>query len=147
MSSIIDILRSSSSEVLKAEAAGIEKWKDFRHTKKNLELFLEFHVAEVQFTKIDGSLGDIICTSNVPLIKLSSMLEESSQKRSKFSHMKPDGINVKDKWSVMTWDLVDNHYKTIKMIDWSIINFIAITRENILVLDSTMKSILKKAKK
>lgn len=40
MSSIIEKLKSSGKKLLEAQAEGIELWKQMKHNKKDLELFL-----------------------------------------------------------------------------------------------------------
>ena len=53
MSDIIKTLRESNSLLLKAEAEDIAKWSKLRHTKSDLELFLQFNIAEIEFRTLD----------------------------------------------------------------------------------------------
>lgn len=141
MASIVDKIRSSSSELLKAEGADMAKWSKLRHTKADLELFLNYNIAEITFTASDKTEHRMICTSNTTLIKLFSLAKENE--RAKVSSISSSGIRTKDLKSVDTWDLEANKRKTIKLDRWQIINFVSITPDNILIVDEIVRKLLK----
>lgn len=141
MSDIIKTLRESDSLLLKAEAEDIAKWSKLRHTKKDLELFLQFNIAEIKFRSLDGKDANIICTSNIPLMKVIETKKLEDKK--KIKDIKNNGITTKDIKSVLTWDLIDNKYKTISLNAWQITNFISITPKNILILDELINKNIK----
>lgn len=141
MSDILKTLRESNNLLLKAEGADIAKWSKLRHTKSDFELFLQFNIAEVEFRTLDGKDDSIICTSNIPLIKILGTKKQEDKK--KLINMNNSGIASKDRRSVLTWDLVDNKYKTISLNAWQIQNFISIDPKNILILDELISKIIK----
>lgn len=141
MSDIIKTLRESDSLLLKAEAEDIAKWSKLRHTKSDLELFLQFNIAEIEFRTLDGKDDSIICTSNIPLMKVLETKKPEDKK--KIKDIKNNGITTKDIKSVLTWDLIDNKYKTISLNAWQITNFISITPKNILILDELINKNIK----
>lgn len=141
MSDIIKTLRESNSLLLKAEAEDIAKWSKLRHTKSDLELFLQFNIAEIKFRSLDGKDDSIICTSNIPLMKVLETKKPEDKK--KIKDIKNNGIITKDLKSVLTWDLIDNKYKTISLNAWQITNFISITPKNILILDELINKNIK----
>lgn len=141
MSNILKTLRESNNLLLKAEGADITKWSKLRHTKSDFELFLQFNIAEVEFRSLDGKDNSIICTSNIPLIKILETKKQEDKK--KLINIKNSGITSKDRQSVLTWDLVDNKYKTISLNAWQIQNFISIDPKNILILDELINKIIK----
>lgn len=142
MSDILQKIRESNSLLLKAEGADIVQWSKLRHTKNDLELFLQFNIAEIEFRKIDGSDDNIICTSNAALLKILETKKKTDKE--KLINFRGSGINTKDIRSVMTWDLVDNKYKTISLNAWQIKNFISINPKNILLLDELINKIIKR---
>ena len=141
MSNIIQTLRESNSELLKAEANDFAKWSKLKHVKDDFELFLQFNLAEIEFKTLDGKDASIICTSNTALIKiLSTKKPEDKKKLVKF---RGAGIKSKDPKYVKTWDLVNNTYKIIFLKSWQIVNFISISPDNVLILDELINKILK----
>ena len=138
---IISKLRSSNTELLKAEAVDLTKWSKLRHVKEDFELFLNFNIAEVEFKTADGKDRKIICTSNTTLVELFSLVKDNE--RAKVAKKQSAGIKTRDKTSVDTWDLVENKRKTVKLKSWQIVNFISITPENILILDELVRKLLK----
>lgn len=141
MSDILKTLRESDSLLLKAEGADLAKWSKLRHVKDDLELFLQFNIAEIQFKTMSGKDASVICTSNAALIKILQTKElKDKQKLVKY---RGPGIHTKDKKSVMTWDLVSDKYKTISLSSWQIANFISINPDNILILDELINKLLK----
>lgn len=142
MSDIISQMRKSNSELIKTEASDLAKWSKLKHIKSDLELFLQFNVAEIKFKTNTNTDSSVICTSNTTLIKILAAKKEEDKK--KLMNFKNSGIKTKDKNSVLTWDLIDNKYKTINLASWFIVNFISIFPENILLLDEVINKILKK---
>ncbi len=141
MSDIFKTLRESNAALLKAEAVDLAKWSKLKHTKGDLETFLQFNLAEIEFKTLDSGYTSIICTSNTALIKILDTKKPEDKK--KLVNFKSAGIQTKDLKSVLTWDLVENTYKTISLNTWQITNFISITPENVLILDELINKILK----
>lgn len=136
----IEKMRESNSELIKAEAIDLEKWSKLRHTKEDLELFLQFNIAEIKFRTKDGEDRMFFCTSNIPLVNIMKAKKKADKK--KLVESKSSGIHTKDKRSVNTIDLIDMKEKTMMLNSWQIINFISITPENILVLDEILKKVM-----
>lgn len=141
MSNIIQTLRESNAELLKAESKDLARWSKLKHIKQDFELFLQFNIAEIEFKTVDGNDDSVVCTSNTALIKiLDTKKPEDKKKLVKF---RGPSLKSKDPNSVLTWDLVNNSYKTIYLNSWQIVNFISISPDNVLVLDELIKKILK----
>lgn len=140
MSDLIQTLRESDAELLKAEAADLAKWSKLKHVKQDFELFLQFNIAHVSFTTVDGKEDSIICTSNTALLKV--MNEKDPEKKQKLAKFRGSGIKTKDMHFVKTWDLVDKTYKMVSLKSWQIDNFISITPDNVLILDELLNNLL-----
>lgn len=138
--SIIEQMRESGAELLQAESKDIAAWSKLRHTKQDLELFLNFNIAEIEFKTMKGEDRKIVCTSNMTLVKI--MAEAKKQNKQKLAKIKSNGIRTKDARTVDTWDLVANKRKSISLSSWQIVNFISITPENILILDELAKKVI-----
>ena len=142
---LIKLMRKSGNEMLETEARDLAQWSKLKHNKSDLELFLNFNIAEIQFKTKDNKDSSIIGTANTTLVKVfSAIKDEDKQKASK---LKSSGMRTKDSTSVHIWDLVENKMKTMLLNSWSIKNFISITEENILLLDKVLRELLKKKKK
>ena len=141
MSDIFKTLSESNADLLKAEAVDLAKWSKLKHTKGDFETFLQFNLAEIEFKKLDGEDTSIICTSNTALIEIFNTKKPEDKK--KLVNFKSQGIRTKDLKLVMTWDLVENKFKTIPLNSWQIANFISITPENVLILDELINKLLK----
>jgi len=133
MNTIISKMRNSDDALLESEAKDIEIWKNLDHNKTGLECFLNFNIAELSFKTMHGKNANIICTSNTTLIKVMSLQKDKDKKE--VSSLKSDGIHTNDTTTIDTWDLVDNHIKTVSLKSWKIMNFISIRPDNILLLD------------
>lgn len=133
----IQILKESNNLLLKNEAKGIELFKNLKHDKPSLDIFLANTVAEL----LTSSKKRIICTSNEQLVK-------------KFSPNKVVGAPVRQvensifktssKHNALTWDLVKNKYASIAGNSWQILNFIVIDESNIDILHRTIEELLRK---
>lgn len=134
-------MRESSSELLKAEGKDMAKWSKLKHVKDDFELFLQFNIAEIEFKTVDGKDDSVICTNNTALIKILDTKEPEDKK--KLVKFRGPAIKSKDPKSVLTWDLVNNTYKTIYLKSWQIANFISISPDNVLILDELINKILK----
>lgn len=139
---IIRLLRDSGNKLLETEANDIQMWQKLKHNKEDFELFLNHNIAEISFVKQDGSISEIICTSNVALAKVFSA--KKGKDKLKARYLKSQGMRSKKANAVEVWDLVDNKQKTIILKQWQIENFITISEKNILVLDQLLHDILKK---
>lgn len=139
MSAIIEKMQKSESQLLKQQAEDLAKWSKLRHTKQDLELFLQFNIAEIQF-RAKQEIRTILCTSNTTLIKIIAAKKVNDKKQ--LADEKSDGIRTKDLTSVLTWDLIDKSYKTINLTSWQIINFISIFPSNILLLDEILNKVI-----
>lgn len=88
-----------------------------------------------------GADRTIICTSNTPLITILSTKKKADKK--KFVNFKNPGIRCSDKHIVNTWDLEANKEKSINLKSWSIINFVSISPDNVLIIDEILQNLLK----
>lgn len=143
MPGVIDKMKSSKNKLLEAEAKGLDKWKKLKHTKADLELFLTYNIAEIQYKPKDANgFVKIVCTSNNRFIKTYSALKKKDKE--KYQHSPFNGIKTRDTTSVMTYDLEEGTLKTVSLRAWEILNFITITEENVLVLDQLVRDCLKR---
>lgn len=142
----IDILVSSSNNLLQAEGSTLKNWAQLKHTKQDLTLFLAYNLAEIQFKTKDGLSRTIICTSNQALIKVFSLAKAEDKAKVKLTKASFSSSSASKKGAsnlITTWDLHANSFKTIYLKDWLIINFITITEDNILTLDNIINQLLK----
>lgn len=139
---IIKKLRESGNKLLQTEAEDMAKWSKLRHSKADLELFLAFNIAEIEFKGSDGEAHSVVCTSSTPFINVFKALK--AKDKAKFAKTASSGIKTNKMDSVMSWDLVDCKMKTISLKSWQIKNFISISKDNILVLDQVIRNILAK---
>lgn len=139
MSTIIEKMQKSESQLLKQQAEDLAKWSKLRHTKQDLELFLQFNIAEIQF-RAKQEIKTILCTSNTTFMKIVAAKKVNDKKQ--LVDEKSNGIRTKDLTSVLTWDLIDKSYKTINLTSWQIINFISIFPSNILLLDEILNKVI-----
>ena len=122
MSDILKTLRESNVALLKAEELDLKKWSRLKHNKTDFELFLQFNLAEIEFTTVDNTESSILCTSNTALIKILNTKKQKDKKE--LANLKSSGITTKDLRSVLTWDLIENKYKTISLNSWQIKRFL-----------------------
>ena len=113
-----------------------------KHNKQDLELFLNFNIAEIEFKTKSDEKATVIGTANTSLVKVFSAKKDVDKQ--KVAKLKSSGMRTKDSTSVQIWDLVENKPKTIMLSAWSIKNFISISEKNILVLDEVLRDLLKK---
>lgn len=139
---IIKLLRESDNELLKSEARDVARWQKAKHCKGDLETFLNFNVAQIDFLTQDGQDASVIGTGNTTLVKILSMKKVDDKQKAR--SLKSDGMHTRDSKSVLIWDLVENKPKTIFLKAWQIMNFISISEDNILLLDRLLNEILKK---
>lgn len=137
---LIKQLRESDRVLLQSEAEDLQKWSKLRHNKSDFELFLSFNLAEVEFKDSDGNTQTIVCTSNTPLIKTYSAVKEPDKKKA--AKLKTVGIHSPKMDRVLTWDLRENKMKTILLKSWQILNFVSITKDNVLLLDTLIHRLL-----
>ena len=139
---IIESIRQSNKTLQQSQKTDLDRWKNLNHTKKDLETFLQFNIAEIHFKTKDGKLKSIVCTSNK---KLANLLNSNTKvEKQKVINTWYPMVSTTDPFSVNTFDLIDNKIKTIRLSFWSIINFISIHPHNILALDMIIRNILKK---
>lgn len=139
---IISKLRHSRVKLLQTEAADLEKWSKLRHSKTDLELFLQFNLAELKFKTRVGVEKQMICTSNAALIKVFSAIVHEDKKR--YVKFASNGFHCKEKDLIKTWDLEENKLKSVNLKEWQIVNFISISEQNILILDEVLHKLLDK---
>ena len=48
MADILDKI-SKESKILEAEVTALDSWRKLKHTKNDLELFLTYNIAQIQF--------------------------------------------------------------------------------------------------
>ena len=142
MKDLIDKMRHSRVELLKTEAQDIAIWSKLSHSKKDLELFLNFNLAESSYKTKSGVEKRIICTSNGPLIKIFSTL--TKEKKRKYVKLVSPGFRCKEHDVVKTWDLENNKLKSVFLKEWQIMNFISIHEHNVLILDEVLHKLLAK---
>ena len=138
---IITRMRESSSKLLQTEAEDLAKWKELKHTKECLELFLQFNLVRVTYRKKSGVMDTIVCTTNPAFIKIFSAKKPEDKKQ--FVHLPATPMRCDNKHAVALWDMMDNKLKTIPIDLWQIDNFIGITTDNVLILDEIAKKLLK----
>ena len=131
MANFLDKVKDTGNKLLEAELVGLSKWEKLRHTKDDLEFFLNFNIAEIQYLTNEGQQRSIVCT------------KKQADKQS-FTKQSSAGIKTKDRSSVDTWDLIANKRKTVSLSSWQIVNFITISPDNILILDKIFNELLKK---
>lgn len=139
MADFIEQLKESNNELLKNEARGIELFKNLKHDKASLDLFLSNAVAEI----LTSSRKRLVCTSNEQLVK-------------KFSPNKVVGAPVRQvensvfktssKHNALTWDLIKNKYASIAGNSWQILNFIVIDESNVEMLHRAIEDLLKRVR-
>lgn len=78
MKDLVEKLASSGNKILEAAANDMSKWKDLKHNKQDLELFLQFNIVHLRFKpKNKHSMQEIVCTSNTRFIEVFSKLKKS----------------------------------------------------------------------
>lgn len=140
---LIDILKNSNNKSLLAKLNDLSKWSKLRHTKEDLELFLQFHIAQLKFKTLKGEEREIICTSNSSLINVFNSKKDDKNRKEK-ALANATGIRTKDLTSINTYDLVEKKIKTIPLNYWFLMDFLALEKENIIILDDILKEALKK---
>lgn len=140
MSDFIQIMRESNSELLKAQTNDISTWSKLKHNKEDLELFLQFNIAYIQFQTNKGETTSTLCTSNTALIKILQLTEKESDQKKKLVKFKGPVIKSKQKNEVLSWDIRQKDFRSINLKSWYILNFISITPKNILILDEIVNA-------
>ena len=138
----IQQMRASGNKLLETEAQDLATWSKLKHNKQDLELFLNFNIAEIEFKTKSDEKATVIGTANTSLVKVFSAKKDVDKQKA--AKLKSSGMRTKDSTSVQIWDLVENKPKTIILSAWSIKNFISISEKNILVLDEVLRDLLKK---
>lgn len=138
----IQQMRASGNKLLETEAQDLATWSKLKHNKQDLELFLNFNIAEIEFKTKSDEKATVIGTANTSLVKVFSAKKDVDKQKA--AKLKSSGMRTKDSTSVQIWDLVENKLKTIMLSAWSIKNFISISEKNILVLDEVLRDLLKK---
>ena len=135
-------MRASGNKLLETEAQDLATWSKLKHNKQDLELFLNFNIAEIEFKTKSDEKATVIGTANTSLVKVFSAKKDVDKQKA--AKLKSSGMRTKDSTSVQIWDLVENKPKTIMLSAWSIKNFISISEKNMLVLDEVLRDLLKK---
>ena len=138
----IQQMRASGNKLLETEAQDLATWSKLKHNKQDLELFLNFNIAEIEFKTKSDEKATVIGTANTSLVKVFSAKKDVDKQKA--AKLKSSGMRTKDSTSVQIWDLVENKPKTIMLSAWSIKYFISISEKNILVLDEVLRDLLKK---
>ena len=143
MLDLVEKMASSGNKVLEAAANDFSKWSKLKHTKQDLELFLQYNLVHMKFRpKGHATYKEIVCTSNNRFIKVFSALKESQKKKA--ISTKFDGIKTKDPTSVLTYNLVEGKYNTIDLTWWELISFITISEDNVELLDQVANEMLRR---
>lgn len=144
MASLIDRLKASGREILETQGAGMEMWRSLKHNKHDLELFLQFNIAELRFKSKDArDFKTIVCTSNTRLIAVFQALKEIDKKKA-LKSTPFSGIKTKNSNSILTFNLIDNKYNTILLNVWELGSFLTITEKNLPILDALLCDLLKR---
>lgn len=70
MEDLVEKLLSSGNKILEAAGKDIGRWASLKHTKADLELFLQFNLVHLKFRPFGGAVyKEIVCTSCTPFIK------------------------------------------------------------------------------
>lgn len=144
---LISVLKHSDNLLLESEGENVSVWGNLKHNKQDLELFLTYNLAELQYATKNKKLKTIVCSSNETLIHVLTKKINTNPKNDKPVEVKVSKKNkfkTHDKMSVLTWDLMDMKFKTVDLSNWYVSNFIPITDDNIILLDKVIKEILKK---
>jgi hypothetical protein len=145
--SLIDQLKESGKKALEAQGQSAEIWTKLKHNKQDLEIFLQFNIAELRFKPKDAKdFKTVVCTSNTRLIKV-FQAAKAADKKKLLASTPFAGIKTKDSTSVLTFNLVDNTYNTILLKAWELGSFITITEKNLEVLDALLTDLLKRKEK
>lgn len=141
---LITQLKRSGEKLLETTAQGIELFSSLNHNKRDLELFLQYNLAELKF-KPDAKkdFKTIVCTSNTRLIKVFQALKTFEKKKA-LASTPFSGIKTRNSSSILTFNLVDNKYNTVSLRAWEIRNFVTITEKNVEVLDVLLGDLLKR---
>ena len=142
MVDLIEKLAKSGNKVLEAASNDFAKWSKLKHSKKDLEVFLEFNIAHLKFRPKNAvAMKEIVCTSNTKFISLFSALKASSKKRA--LAQQNAGISTKDLSSILTYNLIERKYNTIDLSNWELVSFITISEDNIEIIDKAICEFLK----
>ena len=145
--SLIDQLKKSGKRVLEAQGESAELWTKLKHNKQDLEIFLQFNIAELRFKPKDSKdFKTVVCTSNTRLIKV-FQAAKSLDKKKLLATTPFAGIKTKDPTSVLTFNLVDNTFNTVLLRAWELGSFITITEKNVEALDALLTDLLKRKEK
>ena len=143
MLDLIEKMAKSGNSVLEAAANDLAKWSKLKHSKQDLELFLQYNLVHLRFRpKGHATMKEIVCTSNTRFISVFSSVKASQKKKALRSRF--DGIKTKDKNSVLTYNLIEGKYNTVDLSMWEIVSFITMVPENIEVLDKVANEMLKR---
>ena len=144
---IIEEMLNSGIESLVQRADTIQKWSKLRKTKKDLELLLNFNIAEIKFITADGREETMICTSNTALVSV--LKATTPETKEALAKKMSRGMRTRKSDSVMTYDLIGKRIKTINLkykgiVSWQLMpNFITISKENILEIDRVLNGTMK----
>lgn len=143
MVDLIEKMSTCGNKVIEAAANDISKWAQLKHTKQDLELFLQYNLVHMRFKpKGHAVFKEIVCTSNTRFINVFSALKESQKKKAVST--KFDGIKTKDPSSVLTYNLVEGKYNTVDLTWWELIAFITMSEDNVELLDQVANEMLKR---
>lgn len=143
---IITLLKNSNNKFLQAEGEDAEVWKNVKleSLKKYLELFLNWHVAEIHYRKPhDNTTYGVICTSNTDLIK-SFAKNLSVQDKKKIVKLTSKGIHCREMTQVRSYNLLKHTYCTITLKNVVVAKALMITPKNVLLLHEWLNDILKR---
>lgn len=143
MVDVIKILRESGYELLEHEAEDVSRWRGLRHNKDDLQLFLTFNVAEIEFLPEGGKKAvRIVCTGNKRLIAAYSAVKAPDRKLALKTPMR--GLRTAKTGTVLAYDLAAGKVVTVPLRSWRVISFLTITEENAPLLDEVLRRTLRK---
>ena len=135
-------LESSANEVLEANAKDMV-WAKLRHSKSDLETFLNYNIAHLSFRPTRGREDkEIVACSNTALIAAIQLKRNDTKKIVQTLKMASRGIRTRNPDSILTWDFIDNDYCTVSLKNWTIHEWITVSKENIPVVNRILRRLL-----
>ena len=91
-------MRASGNKLLETEAQDLATWSKLKHNKQDLELFLNFNIAEIEFKTKSDEKATVIGTANTSLVKVFSAKKDVDKQNA--AKLKSSGMRTKDSTSV-----------------------------------------------
>ena len=144
ITNFIKRVKASAPKLFQNQVEEIKKWSRVPHNKTGLELFLANTIAEIWVNPNDLRNRSIrILSSNIDFVK--EFTRNSIYRIKSPVAIVAGGDPFKSKKAdiVLSWDLVKQHFSTIKGDQWQIMNFIVISKENVLPLWNIVRQLVR----